>query len=195
MLSVMTIEKDEAFLRQISKEVDLNDPELENNIKDIKEWCLNNEGLYAMAAIQFGIPKRIVYIKSTKPNDTTADDQDKQVMMLNPRVISKQGKTEFWEACVSGLDNFSLVERPYKILIEYYDTNGEKHIQNFEGFKKFVHLAFSMRRKTLVNNLKSEFEKDDIVSALIKLGYNESVRPEQINVENFINLFKNLEKN
>lgn len=67
-------------------------------------------------------------------------------------------------------------------------------ILDFERFKKFVHLAFSMRRKTLVNNLKSEFEKDDIVSALIKFGYNESVRPEQINVENFIKIFRNLEK-
>ena len=138
MLSVITIEKDEKFLRQVSKEVDLNDCELKTNVNDIIEWCLNNDGLYAMAAIQFGIPKRIVYIKSTKPNDTSANDQDEQVMMLNPRVISKQGKTEFWEACVSGLDNFSLVERPYKILVEYYDINGKKHIQDFEGFAATV---------------------------------------------------------
>lgn len=138
MLEVLTIEKDERFLRQISKEVNLNDPKLNQDIEDVKEWCLNNEGLYAMAAIQFGIPKRIVYIKSTKPNDTTANDNDNQVMMLNPKVISKQGKTEFWEACVSGLDNFSLVERPYKILVEYYDVNGEKHLQKFEGFAATV---------------------------------------------------------
>ena len=30
-------------------------------------------------------------------------------------------------------------------------------ISDFEGFKNFIHLAFSMRRKTLVNNLKSNF--------------------------------------
>jgi len=68
-------------------------------------------------------------------------------------------------------------------------------ISNFDAFKKFVHLAFSMRRKTLVNNLKSEYEKDKIVSALSKIGFNESVRPEQIDVENFINLFKILKNN
>lgn len=68
--------------------------------------------------------------------------------------------------------------------------HGRYDISNFEEFKKFVHLAFSMRRKTLVNNLKSLFEKEIVVSALKKLKYDETVRPEQINVENFINLFK-----
>lgn len=65
-------------------------------------------------------------------------------------------------------------------------------ISNFEGFKNFVHLAFSMRRKTLVNNLKSKFKKDDIINVLDKYGYLESVRPEEINVENFINIYKDL---
>ena len=62
-------------------------------------------------------------------------------------------------------------------------------ISNFEKFKNFVHLAFSMRRKTLVNNLKSDFEKENIVKVLSEFGYSEMVRPEEINVQNFINIF------
>lgn len=68
-------------------------------------------------------------------------------------------------------------------------------ISNFEEFKKFVHLAFSMRRKTLVNNLKNGFEKEKIVEVLLKFGFKETVRPEEINVENFINIFENLKNN
>lgn len=67
-------------------------------------------------------------------------------------------------------------------------------IENFEGFRNFVHLAFSMRRKTLVNNLKSKYEKEKIVDVLKKYNYPETVRPEEISVENFIEVFKNLEK-
>ena len=67
-------------------------------------------------------------------------------------------------------------------------------IQNFEGFKDFVHLAFSMRRKTLVNNLKQKFEKEKVLSSLKSLGYNENVRPEEISVENFILLFNEINK-
>ena len=63
---------------------------------------------------------------------------------------------------------------------------------DFLGFKNFVHLSFSMRRKTLINNLKNNFEKEKIVLALNKFGYKETVRPEEISVENFINLFNEL---
>lgn len=66
-------------------------------------------------------------------------------------------------------------------------------ILNFESFKNFVHLAFSMRRKTLVNNIKSKFEKEKIVNALSELQYQETVRPEEISVENFIKLHNLLE--
>lgn len=65
-------------------------------------------------------------------------------------------------------------------------------ISNFEKFKDFVHLSFSMRRKTLVNNLKSKFDKDKICEALKKFDYLETVRPEEISVENFINIFEDL---
>jgi len=66
--------------------------------------------------------------------------------------------------------------------------------EDFNEFKNFVHLAFSMRRKTLVNNLKNRYEKDKIISVLKEFDYLETCRPEQITVENFINIFKKLQK-
>ncbi len=67
-------------------------------------------------------------------------------------------------------------------------------ISNFKEFKNFVHLAFSMRRKTLVNNLKNKYDKDKIVEVLKNFNYEETVRPEQISVTNFVEIFKILEK-
>lgn len=135
MLTVLTIDKYETFLRQVSKKVDFDDPELSNNINDIIEWSMENNKNYAMAAIQFGINKRIVFIKSTTPNDPTPNSQ---ILMINPEIISKEGKTEFWEACVSGLNNVGLVERPYKMIVKYYDRNGNEHTQEFKGFSATV---------------------------------------------------------
>lgn len=63
-------------------------------------------------------------------------------------------------------------------------------IADFEGFKNFVHLAFSMRRKTLVNNVKNKYEKDKILKSLQILNLPLEVRPEQICVEDFIKLFE-----
>lgn len=68
-------------------------------------------------------------------------------------------------------------------------------ISNFEDFKKFVHLAFSMRRKTLVNNLKNVYEKESVLSVLKEYGYLETARPEEISVENFIHIFEKLKNN
>ena len=62
-------------------------------------------------------------------------------------------------------------------------------ISNFENFKNFVHSAFSMRRKTLVNNIKSKFNKEKVVEVLKRFNYQETVRPEEISVENFIDIF------
>lgn len=67
-------------------------------------------------------------------------------------------------------------------------------ISNFEKFKNFVHLAFAMRRKTLINNLKQAFNKEKIINSLNKFHYSENVRPEEISVENFIKLFNELNK-
>ena len=76
------------------------------------------------------------------------------------------------------------------LLVPHFKYN----ISNFESFKNFIHLSFSMRRKTLINNLKSNFEKEKIVKVLNEFGYSESIRPEQISVENFINIFEILNK-
>lgn len=63
------------------------------------------------------------------------------------------------------------------------------NISGFSDFKDFVHLAFSMRRKTLVNNLKTKYDKDLLINKLNELGLDERVRPEDISVENYIKLF------
>ena len=61
----ITIEDNEEYLRQISKEVDIkNDKELMSDISVLDEYCKENE-LMAMAAIQLGIPKRMIYLKNT----------------------------------------------------------------------------------------------------------------------------------
>ena len=40
-------------------------------------------------------------------------------VLINPVIISKEGLTDYWEACASCLDNIGHVKRPYKIIIKY----------------------------------------------------------------------------
>lgn len=50
-MKAITIYDDEEFLRQISKEVDINDEDLLNDIKILEKYCMENR-VMAMAAVQ-----------------------------------------------------------------------------------------------------------------------------------------------
>lgn len=144
----ITIEENEEYLRQISKEVDiLNDNNLKKDISRLDKFCKENK-VMAMAAIQLGIPKRLVYLKNTnldilnkiQKDQATEEEQNynEARVLINPVIIKKEGLTEYWEACASCLDNCGRILRPYKIEIEYYDIENEKHAQIFEGFESTV---------------------------------------------------------
>lgn len=146
-IKAITIKDNEQFLRQISRPVDFNDPDLTDNIEMLHEFCKDNEVL-AMAAVQLGIPKRIIYIKNTDLNvikrrqenkATEADiNHNESRVLINPVIKESEGLTEYWEACASCLDNTGLVKRPYKIVVEYQDINEKMHEDTFEGFKSTV---------------------------------------------------------
>lgn len=89
---------------------------------------------------------------------------------------------------------FTPIPKVDSALIEIKINANKFVIEDYEGFCDFVHKAFSMRRKTLINNLIKNYKinKEKIILNLKKLNYGENVRPEQISVENFIKLFKNL---
>ena len=151
----ITIEKNEKYLRQVSRKVDINDPELHNNIVVLQDYCMQNE-VMAMAAVQLGIPKQIVYVKNTnldilnkrltdEGKEETKDYNEAKVL-LNPEIISMEGLTTFWEACAScswyegDVQKWynGKVKRPYKIKVKYMDVQGTSHEDEFEGFEATV---------------------------------------------------------
>lgn len=133
-----TILNDEEYLRQVSQPVNLNNETYKKEIKLLEQFCLENE-CFALAAIQIGIPKRMIYLKNTTLDISLEDkNYNESKVLINPIVISRKGYTKYWEACLSCLDNMGLVGRPYKIDVQYYDENGVKHIETFEGFEATV---------------------------------------------------------
>ena len=147
-IKAITIKDNEEYLRQISSPVNIdNDQNLEKDIAILNEYC-KTHGVLAMAAIQLGIPKRIIYLKNTnleiinkiQTNNTTEDEENynEEKVLINPIITNREGLTEYWESCESCLDNCGRVLRPYKIELEYKDINGKKHFKIFEGFESTV---------------------------------------------------------
>lgn len=65
-----------------------------------------------------------------------------------------------------------------------------------QGFSRLIRIAFSMRRKTLVNNLMAGFSvpRDVAVALLQEAGLDEKVRSEQLSVEEFCSLAHSMRK-
>lgn len=134
-----TILKDEEFLRQISKEVDLLNNDYKEIVKLLHDYCEENKDkALAIASVQLGIPLRLVYLRNTNLDEIFNTERDESKILINPVVLKSEGLTRYWEACASCLDYTGLVERPYKIEVEYYDELGKKHIEDFEGFASTV---------------------------------------------------------
>jgi len=136
MRELVTIKDNEPFLRQISKEVVFPDSDLKQDFEDLKEYTLANK-VFAMASVQIGIAKRLIFVKNTDPTDHTKDGGN-HITMVNPVILSKKGRTEFLEGCQSCLQYWAVVERPYAIEVAYQDLNGKNHRETFEGFSATV---------------------------------------------------------
>ena len=65
-------------------------------------------------------------------------------------------------------------------------------IEDWKKFSQFVQNSFSMRRKTLVNNLSQKYKisKDEVREILSKVDLSETVRPENLTVENYVSLYE-----
>lgn len=61
-----------------------------------------------------------------------------------------------------------------------------------DKFFKMIKYAFSARRKKLINNLCALYDKDKLCSVFDLLSISCSVRPEQISLENYLNIFNRL---
>ena len=170
MVEVKTIENDLDWLRKKSRLVDINKDDITSDIKILEEYCLNN-GVFAMAAIQFGIDKRIIYIKNTDLKKVDDDDWNEAQVVINPVIVKREGLTKYWEACASCLDNMGLVLRPYKVLINYIDIKGKKHQKTFKGFSATVfsheydhldgilHMDKALELKVMEAEERKEFRK------------------------------------
>jgi len=116
------------ILRQISKPVDKVGKEEQKIMDDMLETMYAANGI-GLAAIQIGIPKRIIVMDISK-------DQNKKEprYFVNPMIINKDKlKSTYEEGCLSVPDQFAEIDRPKNCDVEYLDYYGEKKLLKAEG--------------------------------------------------------------
>ena len=89
-------------------------------------YAANGIGL---AAIQIGVPKRIIVMDISKN-----DEKNSPKYFVNPIIKNKNIETSTYEeGCLSVPNFFAEVDRPKKCDVEYLDYDGKKKILNAEG--------------------------------------------------------------
>jgi peptide deformylase len=116
------------ILRQVSSLVDSigkNEKKLMDDMLDTM-YAANGIGL---AAIQIGIPKRIIVL------DIDKDENKKNPMyFVNPIIRNKNlKKNTYEEGCLSVPNQYAEINRSSKCDVEYLDYNGKKQLLKVEG--------------------------------------------------------------
>ncbi len=115
------------ILRQVSRPVPAVGNEERKLMDDMLETMYAANGI-GLAAIQIGIPKRIIVV------DISKDGKKNPMYFVNPIINNKdKEQTTYEEGCLSVPDYFAEVDRPKYCEVEYLDYNGKSKVLEADG--------------------------------------------------------------
>ena len=122
-------------LRTISSPVEAIDDDLRRLIDDMLETMYDAPGI-GLAAIQVGVPKRVLVIDLQEPesDEEGAPPVRKPMVFINPEILEgSEDLSVYNEGCLSVPDQFAEVERPASIRASWMDRDGRIHEERLEG--------------------------------------------------------------
>ena len=128
----MTIRKiltePDPFLRQKSLDVEAVSDEIRSLMNDMLETMYNAPGI-GLAAIQIGIPKRVIVIDLSR-----TEEEKNPLYFVNPEIITNsKNDISYEEGCLSVPGQFAEINRPDKCRVKYLDYNGVEKITDADG--------------------------------------------------------------
>jgi peptide deformylase len=115
-------------LKEISREVERVDVEIRMLIDDMFDSMYAAKGI-GLAAIQIGIPKRVIVMDLAQN-----DDEMEPYVFINPKILwTSTDLATAEEGCLSVPDVWDNVERPAKIRAEHLDREGHLVTLEAEG--------------------------------------------------------------
>ena len=161
------------ILRQVSKQVEKVGEEEKKIMDDMLETMYQANGI-GLAAIQIGIPKRIIVIDLTK-----GEEKKNPMYFVNPVIKNKnQNLATYEEGCLSVPDQFAEVDRPSTCEVEYLDYHGEKKILKAEGLIAtciqhemdhlqgilFIDYLSKLKKSMIIKKLSKDKNKSDRIT-------------------------------
>jgi peptide deformylase len=133
-MAIRTIlEVPDALLRQKSTPVEKVDDEIRALVADMFETMYEAPGI-GLAAIQVGVPKRILVIDLQEPEEEGGEPVRDPRVFINPEILdSSDQEVPYTEGCLSVPDQYAEVDRPDRIRARWLDENGDSHEADIEG--------------------------------------------------------------
>jgi peptide deformylase len=115
-------------LRLVSAPAKKIDAELRGLVDDMFATMYDAPGI-GLAAIQIGVPKRVIVMDLAKKDDPKAPR-----VFVNPQVLWRSEERAIYEeGCLSIPEYYEEVERPAKVKLKYLDLDGAEREEEAEG--------------------------------------------------------------
>ena len=156
-------------LRQRSAEVPAVDAAVRQFIADLFETMETAKGV-GLAANQVGVATRVAVVGV----------EGERLVMVNPVILSAEGRSREEEGCLSVPDVFGEVERPERIVLEAVGADGQPYrreasgllaraiqheIDHLDGILFLDHLS-TLKRQLLLGRWKKEHRGEGVIKSL-----------------------------
>ncbi len=164
----MTIKKiltiPDPILRKKSTPVTQVNKDTQSLMDDMLETMYDAPGI-GLAAIQIGVPKRVIVMDLSKDND-----EKKPLYFINPEIIWKSKlNSSYEEGCLSIPNQFAKIERPEKCHIKFLDYNGvQKEIKADGLLSTCIQHEIDHLNGVLFIDYLSKLKKDIIIKKVSK---------------------------
>ena len=159
------------LLRQVSRRVDKVGKEERVLMDDMLDTMYDAPGI-GLAAIQIGVPKRIIVM------DISRDEDKKEPrFFVNPVIKNRnEEKAKYEEGCLSVPDQFAEIERPNTCEVEYLDYNGKKQLLKADGLlATCIQHEMDHLEGILFIDYLSKLKKSMIIKKLSKIKVNREI--------------------
>ena len=154
-------------LKTKAGEVQGLNPDLEQLVQDLAETMYHAPGV-GLAANQVGILQQVAVV-----DISGAEEEKNLIVLVNPRIVSREGKEKAEEGCLSVPGFRGEVERALKVTVQAKNLKGEEITLTAEGLfaralqheidhlqgKLFLDRLGRLKRAQIVREMKKKKEK------------------------------------
>ena len=151
-------------LRLVSEPVKRVDADIRALADDMFETMYEAPGI-GLAAIQVGVPKRVVVMDLSKK-----DEAQQPQVFINPEITWASTEiSSHEEGCLSIPEYYEEVERPFKVKVKYLDLHGKAHEIEAEGlFARCLQHEIDHTNGVLFIDHISKLKRDRVIKKFTK---------------------------